>query len=263
MQQVETLEKGHSGRSARAARQARRRERSKQLAADMALQADTKESPVVDPLDICHADDSTTASEAEHESSCCTPINVAEEKEPDVADAAEVVVPKVEAHSAEESSHVDALLPQLADEKIIYGLAKLLKHMAESSKPSALNSGFRSARLPSVSLSGFAARMHRFFKCTDECFVLCLVYIDRVIKLHPDFEVSDLTCHRLLLVGGMVAAKFHDDNYASNEYYAKVGGIDVQEVNALEREFLQLLNWRLFVGAPEYDWYLKSLRAIS
>jgi hypothetical protein len=45
----------------------------------------------------------------------------------------------------------------------------------------------------------------------------------------------------------MVAAKFFDDVYYNNEYFAKVGGISNKELNALEIEFLNYLNFNLFV----------------
>jgi len=153
-----------------------------------------------------------------------------------------------------------------AEAKIVYALAKLLSHMATASKPPATpcykSNRFQSVRAPQVSLTSYASRIRKFFRCTDECFVLCLVYIDRIVKLHPDMQVTDLTCHRLLLIGTMVAAKFHDDEYASNAYFAKVGGIETVELNAMEAKFMELINWRLYVKASDYDWYLKALRGI-
>ena len=51
----------------------------------------------------------------------------------------------------------------------------------------------------------------------------------------------------MLITGVMVAAKFFDDVYYNNEYFAKVGGISNKELNALEIEFLNYLNFNLFV----------------
>jgi hypothetical protein len=89
-----------------------------------------------------------------------------------------------------------------------------------------------------------------------------LVYIDRIVKSQSVIEVTDLTCHRLFFVSAVVAAKFHDDVYASNEYFAKVGGLDPVELNALEAELIRLLDWRLYVGASEYNSKLQTLRGI-
>lgn len=155
----------------------------------------------------------------------------------------------------------------LAEEHVIYKLSKLMSHMASttaaaSKKPAEKTCSFASQRVPQVSLSSYALRIRKFFRCTDECFVLCLVFIDRIVKSHPEIQVTSLTCHRLLLIGTVVAAKFHDDEYASNAYFAKVGGIESSELNALEAEFMELINWRLYVKASDYDWYLNALRGI-
>lgn len=150
-------------------------------------------------------------------------------------------------------------------DRIFDALATVLMHMAETtaSQSTPLSCSFTAARVPKVSLKGYAGRIRKFFGCTNECFVLCLVYIDRIVKSHPEIQVNDKTMHRLFLIGTMVAAKFHDDEYASNEYFSKVGGIATNELNALEAEFLELINWRLYVKGSDYDWYLNALRGIA
>jgi len=186
------------------------------------------------------------------------------------AEEASVTTAELEPPQQETVKPAEDSKPSFAEEYIAGALAKLLTHMAvlasttaSTDKPAAEKScSFQSVRAPQVSLSSYASRIRKFFRCTDECFVLCLVFIDRIVKCHPEIEVTDLTCHRLLLVGTMVAAKFHDDEYASNAYFAKVGGIETAELNALEAEFLELINWRLYVTASDYDWYLNALRGI-
>ncbi|CAE8625639.1 unnamed protein product, partial [Polarella glacialis] len=53
------------------------------------------------------------------------------------------------------------------------------------------------------------------------------------------------------------AAKFQDDVFFTNAHYAKIGGLRVDELNALERRFCQLLDWRLFVKPGEFELYRK------
>eukprot|EP00971_Amphidinium_carterae_P312010 6202150-Amphidinium_carterae.1 len=67
----------------------------------------------------------------------------------------------------------------------------------------------------------------------------------------------------------MLAVKFFDDVYYSNAYYAKVGGVRTKddasayfhqhEVNALEAQFLKLIEWRLHVTPQVF--FLKTPRA--
>lgn len=138
-------------------------------------------------------------------------------------------------------------------------VASLQEKRVSGNRPSS----FQSVSLPKVSLSSYASRIYKYFHCTDECFLLCLVYIDRIVNSQPDIEVTDFTSHRLFFISAVVAAKFHDDAYASNDYFARVGGIHPTELNALEAEFLQLLDWRLYVGPAEYDLYLQNIRGIG
>jgi hypothetical protein len=57
----------------------------------------------------------------------------------------------------------------------------------------------------------------------------------------------------------MVAAKFFDDVYYSNGYYARVGGVRLKEMNLLEVRLLDLLQWRLFVSPMEYQQYMNNV----
>jgi hypothetical protein len=58
----------------------------------------------------------------------------------------------------------------------------------------------------------------------------------------------------------MLAAKFFDDQYFNNPYYAKVGGVPPQEMNNLEVEFLFMANFTLYVSTETYSQYYMELR---
>jgi hypothetical protein len=59
----------------------------------------------------------------------------------------------------------------------------------------------------------------------------------------------------------ILAIKYNEDDYFANDYYAKVGGITLQEINVLEYECLKALNHRLFIEEEvfkKYEIYLKQ-----
>ena len=114
---------------------------------------------------------------------------------------------------------------------------------------------FHAVRVPSVSINDYLFRIARYFLCSPECFVIALVYIDRVMKKHGDFVICKLNIHRLVVTSMMLAVKFFDDVYYSNAYYAKVGGVKGPEMNLLELHFLKLIDWHLFVSPEEFDLY--------
>eukprot|EP00930_Biecheleria_cincta_P084714 TRINITY_DN74161_c0_g1_i1.p1 TRINITY_DN74161_c0_g1~~TRINITY_DN74161_c0_g1_i1.p1 ORF type:complete len:193 (+),score=25.57 TRINITY_DN74161_c0_g1_i1:100-678(+) len=138
----------------------------------------------------------------------------------------------------------------------INALADVLTHLASLSAARQQRvTKFHSVRPPQLPIRDYLQRIAKYFQCSRECFVLCLVYIDRIVKLHPDFTICNLNIHRLLVTSVMLAVKFFDDVYYSNAYYAKVGGVRTRELNVLECQFLQLIDWRLQVTPQEYDQY--------
>jgi hypothetical protein len=58
----------------------------------------------------------------------------------------------------------------------------------------------------------------------------------------------------------VVAAKFQDDAACKNGYYAKVGGISVEELNEMEAHFLQLLDYRLCVEENVFATYVERTK---
>lgn len=144
----------------------------------------------------------------------------------------------------------------------VAALANVLTHLASLSpgRPNKLTH-FHSVKAPALSIHDYLARISQYFQCSNECFVLSLVYIDRIVKLHPEFTICNLNIHRLLVTSVMLAVKFFDDVYYSNAYYAKVGGIKTKEVNGLEYQFLRLIDWRVQVSPQEYDQYRNHVYA--
>jgi len=57
----------------------------------------------------------------------------------------------------------------------------------------------------------------------------------------------------------MVGIKFFEDEFFKNSFYAKLGGIPSWEINYLEIELLQLLNFNLFVDHVLFDKYYSEL----
>lgn len=120
---------------------------------------------------------------------------------------------------------------------------------------------FHSKVAPSIGIDVYLQRIQTYFKCSDSCHVVALIYIDRAVKMHSDFVVTDLTIHRLLAAATVLSAKFLDDIFYSNAYYAKVCGLGVKEMNLLESTFLSLVQWKLDVSVEEYNAYLCQVRS--
>ena len=118
---------------------------------------------------------------------------------------------------------------------------------------------FHSRKAPSISIYNYIARIHDLALCSESCYIMAFIYIDRVLQKNPGFALDSLSIHRLILASIFIAIKFHDDIYYNNEYYAKVGGISVEEMNFLEIGILSFLQFDLFVHPQVYSEYVTEL----
>lgn len=117
---------------------------------------------------------------------------------------------------------------------------------------------FHALKAPGISILQYLERIYKYASCSTECFILALIYIDRLIQKH-NFVLTELNVHRVVITSILLAAKFFDDAYYNNAYYAKVGGVLVSEMNGLEVEFLFRINFSLHVKPDEFAQYQASL----
>jgi Cyclin len=87
---------------------------------------------------------------------------------------------------------------------------------------------------------------------------MALIYIDRLIQRNG-FLLTELNVHRVIVTAILLAAKFFDDAYYNNAYYAKVGGVMVSEMNGLEVDFLFRINFSLHVPPELFQQYRVEL----
>ncbi|XP_022589835.2 cyclin-P2-1 [Cyclospora cayetanensis] len=145
-----------------------------------------------------------------------------------------------------------------ADASLVSSVAALLQHLAMQRSSEGCGAPcFLSATEPVISVPDYLERLARFFQCSRECFVLALVYIDRLLQMNAHVWLCPLNLHRLAVTALMVAVKFSDDTFYSNAYYAKVGGLPLKEMNHLEATLLRMLQFRLHVLPWEFHKYLR------
>uniref|UniRef100_A0A6U6KJT1 Cyclin n=1 Tax=Odontella aurita TaxID=265563 RepID=A0A6U6KJT1_9STRA len=119
---------------------------------------------------------------------------------------------------------------------------------------------FHALKAPGIGILQYLERIHKYASCSTECFILALIYIDRLIQRN-NFLLTELNVHRVVITAVLLAAKFFDDAYYNNAYYAKVGGVLVSEMNGLEVEFLFRINFSLHVQTDVFNKYRAELVA--
>eukprot|EP01064_Diplonema_japonicum_P037411 TRINITY_DN8744_c0_g2_i1.p1 TRINITY_DN8744_c0_g2~~TRINITY_DN8744_c0_g2_i1.p1 ORF type:complete len:201 (+),score=38.27 TRINITY_DN8744_c0_g2_i1:58-660(+) len=118
---------------------------------------------------------------------------------------------------------------------------------------------FEAYQAPVISIKKYFARLDKYFFTSDECYVISVILIDRLINRHPGLYLTSFNVHRLLATAVVVSAKMRDDCYYSNKYYSSVAGIRLSELNYLELRFLVLLDFDLHVGLDEFCKYIHQI----
>lgn len=117
---------------------------------------------------------------------------------------------------------------------------------------------FHGLRAPTLSIRCYIDRIFKYFGCSPSCFVIANIYVDRFLKC-TEIQLTSLNVHRLLITSIMLAAKFIDDSFFNNAYYAKVGGVSTAELNKLEMKFLFSIDFRLQVNIQTFGRYCYQL----
>ncbi|OEU10606.1 cyclin-domain-containing protein [Fragilariopsis cylindrus CCMP1102] len=121
---------------------------------------------------------------------------------------------------------------------------------------------FHALKAPGIGVEAYLERVQKYASCSNECFILALIYIDRLIERN-NFLLTELNVHRVVITAILLAAKFFDDAYYNNAYYAKVGGVLVSELNGLEVDFLFRINFSLHASPDVFQKYKAELVAHS
>mmetsp|Transcript_24178 Transcript_24178/g.33900 ORF Transcript_24178/g.33900 Transcript_24178/m.33900 type:complete len:272 (-) Transcript_24178:184-999(-) len=113
---------------------------------------------------------------------------------------------------------------------------------------------FEAPVAPDITISDYLDRIVKYTPCSAECYLIALVFIDRIIE-SKSIRVTRHNVHRLLITSIMIASKLMDDGTYNNKYYSHVGGISVKELNHLECEFLMLMDYNLNVDHDTFECY--------
>ncbi|KAL1923395.1 uncharacterized protein VTP21DRAFT_8375 [Calcarisporiella thermophila] len=120
---------------------------------------------------------------------------------------------------------------------------------------------FHSSEPPSISIYDYLRRIVEYTALENACLLLIIVYIDRVCISNPVFAISSLTVHRFLITAATVGSKMVCDSYCTNKHYARVGGIELLELNRLELDFVEMIQWELSCTGDILQRYYESLIA--
>ena len=113
-------------------------------------------------------------------------------------------------------------------------------------------SPFHSNTVPPMTIGAYVDRIARYSKCSVEAIVSAVMFM----QFHAASSTHCVTVynvHRQLITALLIAAKSRDDEYFTNTYFSRIGGISATEMQSLELLFLLALDWDTWVPEDGYQ----------
>ena len=151
----------------------------------------------------------------------------------------------------------DQKIPNLKSNKLELIISEILTEISSQNSEVEFNPDdpFSRQNPSKVTLQYFFGRIRRYSQIEKSTLIIILIYIDRVC-ITSGIILNPHNIHRIILGCLILAIKYNEDVYYNNEYYAKIGGVPLDEINTLEYKSFELIEQNLFISDDIFEKYL-------
>ena len=117
---------------------------------------------------------------------------------------------------------------------------------------------FETEEIPTISINKYIERIVKYTNCEENTLILSLIYLDKICLKNIKLTVYNI--HKFVFSSILVSIKFNEDKIYKNDYYAYIAGVSLKELNLMEDNFLQILDYQVFVKKNIFNKYIINLR---
>ena len=117
---------------------------------------------------------------------------------------------------------------------------------------------FENEEIPTISINKYIERIVKYTNCEENTLILSLIYLDKICLKNINLTVYNI--HKFVFSSILISIKFNEDKIYKNDYYEYIAGVSLKELNLMEDNFLQILDYQVFVKKNIFNKYIINLR---
>ena len=136
--------------------------------------------------------------------------------------------------------------------KITSIIEKLIDNNKNNKRRKISKDIFTGRTLPKINLNDFINRIIAYTEIEKNTLICSLIYLDEIDKKKP---ITEFNIHRIFFSAVLISIKYNEDDIFKNDYYAKISGVTLNEINKMESTFISLLDFNLYINPSVFEKY--------
>ena len=131
---------------------------------------------------------------------------------------------------------------------------EIIKENNITNKDFIIKDKFYLTSIPNISLNDYIKRIMKHTKINISTLINAIIYIDNFCE-RKSYILCLNNIYLIVLSACFLSIKFNEDNLITSKFYAKIGGIPVDNLNDLEYYLYLNLHFSLYVKEDLYNYY--------